>query len=179
MTDMTLRLARLGDDLERAARRDLRPARRRRSRGVAIAAVAAVIAVPGAAVAAIELISEDDVARSMPAGTLVLVGTEPDCTVVRQDVEYHCVLARPPAPEVAPEPKPGETPVVPWNPAGTPLAKGTVEPTVDANSRVNGGCRALNDEATEWQCYVGEEAVRQEIIGPGFLGERVSGPGVG
>jgi hypothetical protein len=159
MTDLTPRLARLGDELERAARRDLRP-RRRHSRRVAIAVVTALIAVPGAAVAGIELISEDDVARSIPAGTMSLAGTEPDCTVVRQDIEYHCVLARPPAPEV-------------------PDWKGTVEPTVDASKHVNGGCRSLNSEGTEWRCYIGEEAVRQQIIGPDFLGEYAPSPGVG
>jgi hypothetical protein len=159
MTELTPRLARLGDDLERAARRDLRPRRRRRRR-VAIAAVAALVLVPSAAVAGIELIGEDDVARSLPAGTLSLAGTEPDCTVVRQDVEYHCVLARPPAPEVSD-----------WT--------GTVEPTVDASRHVNGGCRSLNAEGIEWRCYIGEEAVRQRIVGPGFLGEYAPSPGVG
>jgi hypothetical protein len=159
MTDLTPRLARLGDALERATERDLRP-KRRRSRRVAIAVVTALIAVPGAAVAGIELISEDDVAASLPAGTLSLAGTEPDCTVVRQDVEYHCVLARAPAPEV-------------------PDWKGAVEPTVDASKHVNGGCRSLKSEGTEWRCYIGEEAVRQQIIGPGFLGEYAPSPGVG
>jgi hypothetical protein len=162
MTDLTPRLARLGDALELAARQDLRP-RRRRRRGVAVAAVAALIALPGAAVAAIELVREGDVARSLPAGTLSLAGTEPDCTVVRQDVEYHCVLARPPAPEVD----------------GFDQWKGTVEPTVDASKHVNGGCRSLNSEGTEWRCYIGEEAVKQQIIGPGFLGEYAPSPGVG
>jgi hypothetical protein len=159
MTDLTPRLARLGDDLERAARRDLRP-RRRHRRGVAIAAVAALIAVPGAAVAAIELVSEEDVARSIPAGTLWLADTQPSCTVVRQDVEYQCTLAEAPGDEVAD-----------W--------KGTVEPTVDAAKHVNGGCRSLNSEGTEWRCYIGEEAVKQQIIGPGFLGEYAPAPGVG
>ena len=159
MTGHTPRLTSLGDALERAAERDLRP-KRKRSRRVAIAAAVSLIAVPGAAVAGIELISEDEVARSLPAGVLSLAGTDPDCTVVRQDVEYHCVLARPPAPEV-------------------PDWKGTVEPTVDASKHVNGGCRSLNSEGTEWRCYIGEEAVRQQIIGPGFLGEYAPSPGVG
>jgi hypothetical protein len=159
MTDLTPRLTRLGDALERAAERDLRP-RRRYSRRVAIAAVTALIAVPGAAVAGIELMSEGDVARSLPAGTLALAGTEPDCTVVRENVEYDCVLARPPAPEVDN-----------W--------MGTVEPTVDATKHVNGGCRSHNAEGTKWRCYIGEEAVRQQIIGPDFLGEYAPSPGVG
>ena len=159
MTDLTPRLSRLGDELERAARRDLRPKRRRRRR-IAVAAVAALVVVPGAAVAAFELVSEEEVASSLPAGTLALAGTEPDCTAVRENVEYHCVLARPPAPEV-------------------PDWKGTVEPTVDATKHVNGGCRSLNSAGTEWQCYLGEEAVRQRIIGPQFLGEFAPSPGVG
>jgi hypothetical protein len=162
MNDLTPRLARLGDELERAARRDLRPspAPRRRRRRIVVAAVAALVIVPGAAVAGYELISESEVAHSLPAGTLALAGTEPDCTTVRENVEYHCVLARPPAPEVAN-----------W--------KGTVEPTVDATKHVNGGCRSENAEGTRWRCYIGEEAVRQQIIGPGFLGEFAPSPGVG
>ena len=161
MTDLTPRLAELGDALERAARRDLRPPPRRRSRrGVMLAAFVALVAVPSAAVAGISLIGEDDVARSIPAGTLWLQGTEPSCTVVVQDVEYHCTLGRAPGEEIAD-----------WH--------GTVEPTVDATQHVNGGCRSLNSEGTEWSCYIGEAAVEQEIIGRGFLGEKVSGPGVG
>jgi hypothetical protein len=159
MTDLSPRLAKLGDELERAARRDLRP-RRRRRRGIALAAVTALIAVPGAAVAAIELISEDDVARSIPAGTLWLADTEPSCTVVAQDVEYRCTLGKAPGDEV-------------------PDWTGTVMPTVDASKHVNGGCRSLNAEGTEWSCYIGEEAVRQQIIGPGLLGEYAPSPGVG
>ncbi len=49
---------------------------------------------PGAAIAADQLISTDDVAQSLPAGTSALEGTEPTCTVVTKDVEFHCVLAK-------------------------------------------------------------------------------------
>lgn len=159
-------LDRLGSELEQAARRDLaatRAAARRprvRRRRLLVAVVAAAVAIPAAAVAADHLIGTDEVAASLPAGTLSLAGTEPTCTVVRKNVEFHCILARPPAPEVED-----------W--------KGTVEPTVDASQHVNGGCRSLVSDGTEWQCYLGDEAVRQQIISAGFLGEEVSGPGVG
>ena len=161
MNDLTPELAGLGDALERAAAADLarKPARRTRRR-LLVVALAVAVAVPGLAFAAEQLISNDEVAASMPAGTLALAGTEPECTVVRQDVEFHCVLALPPAPEVSD-----------W--------KGTVEPTVDATKHVNGGCRSLRSDGLEWQCYIGEEAVAQEIIGPGFLGEYAPSPGVG
>jgi hypothetical protein len=56
---------------------------------------------------------------------------------------------------------------------------GTVEPTVGADSRVNGGCRSLDADGTRWRCWIGREAVRQKTIGAQFLGEEVSGPGVG
>ena len=124
-------------------------------------AAALVVVVPGAALAADRLlVDEKDVAASLPAGTLALAGTNPTCTVVRENVEYHCVLEKAPAPEVED-----------W--------KGTVEPSVDATSHINGGCRSLNSAGTEWSCYLGQEAVDQQIIGPALLGEFSSGPGVG
>jgi len=148
MNTTTDRLARLGDALHAAT--------------AAVALVAAAIAVPGAALAAGSLFSSDDVARSMPAGTRMLQGTDPTCTVVRDQVEYRCTLARAPRGEIAP----GQF-------------KGTVEPTVDARSIVNGGCRSLDANGTEWSCYLGQAAVDEKIIARGFLGQRSQGPGVG
>jgi hypothetical protein len=167
MTQLPPDLARLGDELERAAAADLtlaqaRPARPRRrlSRRLVVVVAALAILVPGVAIAAGRLTSTSDVAQSMPAGTLALEGTEPTCTVVTKDVEFHCTLARAPAPEVSD-----------W--------KGTVEPTVDASKHVNGGCRSLASDGREWQCYLGQKAVDERIIGPQFLGEYSPGPGVG
>ncbi len=163
MNGLTPELDRLGDALERAAERDVtgaRTQRRRRSRRLALAAVAVAVAIPGLAFAADRLIGGADVARSLPAGTHALAGTNPSCTAVVQDVEYHCVLERPPAPEVSD-----------W--------KGTVEPTVDATKHVNGGCRSLTSDGLEWQCYIGRAAVDQQIVGEGFLGEYAPSPGVG
>ncbi len=56
---------------------------------------------------------------------------------------------------------------------------GTVEPTVDATKHVNGGCRAQNASGTEWECYIGQAAVQQGIIGQSFLGQYAPAPGVG
>ena len=152
-------LTTLGDALEQGAAHDVRKRRPRRLVLVA-AAVSAIVVLTGASFAAVRLISSGDVAASLPAGTLWLAGTEPSCTVVTQDVEYHCVLAHPPASALSD-----------W--------KGTVEPTVDANKTVNGGCRSLRSDGREWECYIGEEAVKQQIVSEGFLGEKVQGPGVG
>ena len=159
MTDLTPRLTRLGDQLERAARRELRPPARRRRR-IALAAVAAVVVLPGAAVAGYQLITPNEVATSIPAGTRWLEGTDPSCTVVVQDVEYRCTLAKPAGNEV-------------------PDWTGTVMPTVDATKHVNGGCRARDAQGFEWDCYIGHRAVEQQIIAPGVLGEYSPTPTVG
>ena len=124
------------------------------------------IAIPGVAIGADRLISSDDVAQSMPAGTLALAGTEPTCTVVTKNVEFHCVLAKAPAAEVT-------------DAQGNPAWKGTVEPSVDASKHVNGGCRSLANDGKEWECYIGQAAVDQQIIGQQLLGEYAPAPGVG
>ena len=155
---MTDRLAAIGDDLERAARADRRRNTKRRRRILGGALAIAILA-PGAAVAG-SLLSEEEVARSMPAGTRFLVGTEPACETVKDGVEYHCTIKGDFQPEVE-------------------EMKGMVEPTVDATKHVNGGCRSLRSDGREWRCYIGEEAVRQKIIGPDFLGAESFGPGVG
>ena len=157
--EQTETLDRLGNALEAAAWCDLAASRRPRRRLIA-AALAAAVLVPAAAVAEAKLISNGDVANSLPAGTLSLAGTDPTCTTVKDGVEYHCVLAKAPAPEVSD-----------WN--------GTVEPTVDKTKHVNGGCRSLNSAGTTWECYLGQAAVDQKIIGAGFLGEFSTSPGVG
>jgi hypothetical protein len=167
MSQLPPDLVRLGDELERATTADLATspasaaARSRRiPRRVVLAIAALAILVPGVAIAAGQLTSTSDVAQSMPAGTLALEGTEPTCTIVTEGIEYHCTLAKAPAAEVSD-----------WN--------GTVEPTVDSSKHVNGGCRSLASDGKEWQCYLGQKAVDEQIIGPGLLGELAPSPGAG
>jgi hypothetical protein len=167
------RLAQLGDALERAVRADLAtraPARTRfrHPRRVAAGVALTAILVPAAAIAATELISPSQVAASLPQGTKALIGTKPTCTVVTTGVEYHCVLTSPPSTDGAPT-----------TAAGAPAWKGTVEPTVDAAKRVNGGCRSLTDAGTDWECYIGEAAVHENIVAQGLLGQYAPSPGVG
>jgi hypothetical protein len=165
-------LSDLGDALRAAVAADLqgaavsprRQARTRSRRRIAIAVAAIAVAVPGAAIAADALLSPGQVATGLSSGTLALLGTHPTCTTVRSGVEYQCVLQSPPTDQGGP-------------PAGQWLH--TVEPTNGADHRVNGGCRAQNGAGTVWECYVGETAVRRQIIGHGFLGQRTDGPGVG
>jgi hypothetical protein len=159
---MTERLAAIGDALERAANTDLQATRRhaRRRRRIGIGALTLAILVPGGALAA-GLLTTEDVEQSIPAGTKFLVGTEPRCTVVKDGVEYHCTIQGAFKSEI------------------DGSLKGRVEPTVDSTKHVNGGCRSLTDDGREWSCYIGREAVKQQIIGPDFLGEYAPAPGVG
>jgi hypothetical protein len=154
----------LGDALHAAATADLtRGERSRRRRTIAGVLATAAIVLPGAAVATNALITDDQVADSIPTGTWALMDTHPRCTTVRTNVEYDCVLAT--------LPKERDIPAGAW--------KGAVEPTVDDTKHVNGGCRSLNADGTHWRCYIGQEAVRQRIIGPDFLGEPYLTPGRG
>ena len=121
---------------------------------------------PSAAFAADQLLTTDDVASSMPAGAVIFEGRQPTCTVVTKNVEYHCVLDRAPQVEGT-------------DANGNPIFKGVVEPTVDASHKVNGGCRGLTTDGLQWQCYIGQKAVDEQIVGQQFLGETVSGPGSG
>ena len=232
-TQLPDRLARLGEALDRAVRADLAAGsgasrRLRHPRRVAAGVVLTAIVVPAAAFAATQLISTGQVAASLPQGTRALIGTDPTCTVVQANVEYHCVLAKAPSGIAVPDVGTGSTttpvqlqhqfkavfktaagrvilvhagsepalkhkllilaahgdkPPVPIPaPTTTPNATdwtGTVEATVDATKHVNGGCRAQNATGTEWECYIGEAAVRENIIGQSFLGQYAPAPGVG
>jgi hypothetical protein len=40
--------------------------------------------------------------------------------------------------------------------------------TTVRDEHVNGGCRSLNSDGTEWECYIGQAAVDQQIISQGF-----------
>ena len=55
--------------------------------------------------------------------------------------------------------------------------KGVVDPTVDATRHINGGCRAINADGMQWDCYIGQAAVKQKIVTG--LGAYVPSPGVG
>jgi hypothetical protein len=198
MNDVNPRLTQLGDALYDATRADLErsaPARKRRRLLTGLGAAAVVI--PATAVAASGLLSTDDVADSLPAGTLALVGTNPTCEVVVDQVEYHCVLDRPPGPDSFPgaadyeyrQIRDGDRLYIQIDPDGfagrsepDPEPQswlGRAQPTVDSTNHVNGGCRALDADGMTWQCYIGEAAVEEGIVSRQFLGERVRGPGVG
>ncbi len=170
MTQLDPQLDALGDRLEQAAAADLatqraagRAARRVASRG-ALLLVAAVlaIAIPGVAIAADQLISTER-GRAEHARRHAGAGRH------RADLHRRHEGRR--VPLRARQGARGDPRYSDW--------KGTVEPSVDASKHVNGGCRSLASDGREWQCYIGQAAVDQKIIGQGFLGEFAPAPGQG
>ena len=93
------------------------------------------------------MISPGQVARSLPAGSFYLRGTEPTCKAVTAGSEYRCTLAR--QPKRAP---------------GTRNWAGANEPTVDATKHINGACVAQNADGNVWACFVGQAAVDRKLI---------------
>jgi hypothetical protein len=150
MSELSSDLTRLGAALEAAAAADVLR-RWRPSRRLVAIAVSLVLLIPAAAIGAAHLIRNSEVEASLPAGAFILVGTQPRCTTVRPGVEYRCVLDRAPYHMVDD-------------------FTGVVYQTVDASRHVNGGCRSLQADGLVWECYLGEEAVRQNIISEDFLG---------
>jgi hypothetical protein len=151
-------LNRLGDELQRAARRDPRRPRRRVVQGlVAAAAVCAVAA--GAAVAA-GVFSADDVAQGMPAGSAIFGGTHPTCELRSDGVTYTCTLASLPTEERLDD------------------HTGAKE-LVTIDGVIAGGCIGRDREGRRWDCYLGEEAVTRQILVHDLLGEKSFGPGRG
>jgi hypothetical protein len=158
------RLDDLGDALQAAAAANLAGTNRsRRRRTIAGIMAASAVALPGAALAANALISDGEVARTLPQSVWALMDSHPQCTTIRANVEFDCILTT--------VPSAGDIPAGAW--------KDTVEPTVDRTEHVNGGCRSLNANGTHWRCYIGQEAVRQQIVGADFLGKPARGPARG
>lgn len=140
-------------------RRRTRPRRRIGTR-TAVALVAVALAVPAAAIATgVFSSSEQEVADSL-VGSIALPGAEPTCTTVREGLEYECLVEKG---ELINGEKiePGD-----W--------LGAVYGSFDKRThRTNGGCRSQDAEGTRWLCYLGKEAVRQEILMPMALGQYV------
>jgi hypothetical protein len=155
-TDSKLR--RLGDELEHAARRDLR--RRRRGAVRVVAVLAALAALGAGAAVAAGVFSEEQVAAGMPAGSAIFGGTEPACELQEDGITYACTLASLPTEEILDD------------------HRGAKE-LVTIDDRIAGGCIGRDREGRRWDCYLGDEAVKREILVADLLGEYAPVPGRG
>jgi hypothetical protein len=160
---MTTDLDILGDAIQAAATRDLGRATpsRRPLRGVAALGLTCALILPAAGYAA-GLWSQTGKQEqaALPRGEALFAGSDPQCRRTSAD-SFHCTLATPPTAEQAAS----------W--------LGAKEPSVDDQSRVDGGCVGDNALGTEWDCYLGQEAVDRGVIDAGVLGTERSAPGHG
>ena len=151
-------LARLGDELEAAAQRDLASASRRRMGRVGIGVVVLTVLAAGTAVAT-GMFSPRQVAAGLPAGAMIFGGTHPTCALAGDGVTYHCTLASAPAPEISD-------------------FKGSKQ-LIAIDQKIAGGCIGQDHAGMSWDCYVGDEAVRMEILTQDLLGQPELEPGRG
>mgnify|MGYP000111889352 CR=1 FL=1 len=127
-----------------------------------------VVAVLGAGAAiGSRLLSERDAERFLPQGSTVFIGADPRCRAVEPGVVYRCRLSRTPSGMSV------------TGPDGRPAFTGARFATVDDESKINGGCVALNNPGTEWTCYFGERAVAENILDEEVLGQKSTGPAAG
>jgi hypothetical protein len=156
--DTSADLALFGDQLEAAAARSLGSARKRQLGRAALAVAVLSLVAAGTAVAT-GLFTPRQVAVGMPAGTMIFGGTHPTCALDGDGITYHCALATAPTGEQSDY-------------------RGTKE-VVAIDQKVAGGCIGQDKAGLAWDCWIGEEAVRHEIITNDFLGEPALGPGQG
>jgi hypothetical protein len=157
-------LARFGDQLEAAAERSLRGARRRRIRRASFGVTVLTVLAAGTAVAT-GVFSPRQVAAGLPAGAMIFGGTQPTCSLDSDGVTYHCTLANPPAPD-----GPGEPPPADFRDAKHLIA---------IDEKIAGGCVGQDKAGLVWDCYVGSEAVKHLILTEDLLGQPALEPGRG
>jgi len=156
--DTNTDLARFGDQLEAAAERSLGSARKRRIGRVGLAVAVLSLVAAGTAVGT-GLFTPHQVAVGMPAGTFIFGGTHPTCTLDGDGATYHCTLDSAPT-------------------GDQDDYRGTKE-VVAIDQKVAGGCIGQDQAGLAWDCWIGTDAVRHEIITQDYLGEPVLGPGQG
>ncbi len=172
MNDPTHDLQVLGDALQRSWRADhvtRLPERSRGRRLVVILAAAAVLVAAGTAIASSLLKSASDEQQGLLNGYALFKETHPTCQRL-DDSSFTCILDKPP------------TEITFYGPDGRLLPNaylGVKAETVNSSRHVDGGCVATSADGRAWHCYLGEEAVRQGIIGHDFLGTYLPQPPTG
>jgi hypothetical protein len=173
-TEPTPELARLGDDLERATGAQL-AAGRRRTRTLRVAGVLATAAVLlTGTVAVAGLFTPAQVAAGLPAGAVIFGASTPTCVFDADGSTYHCILDRAPQTDEPGGDAGAKAPVA----EGPYDYTGSKEPIV-IDGAIAGGCIGRSPNGLAWDCYVGQDAVREEIITQDFLGQPATGPGRG
>jgi hypothetical protein len=180
-SDRTNDLADYGDRLEAAATRDLKGRPRRATRIALLAAAAVLVVGAGSAVAA-GLFTPKQVAAGMPAGAVIFTGTHPTCVLDADGVTYHCTLASAPVPDsggVTPPPGSVKASIMAALPGPDAVDYLGYKELLGIDGKVAGGCIGRDHAGLAWDCYIGDEAVKQEILVQDLLNQEMLGPGRG
>ena len=129
----------------------MRRGRPRPIRRVALAVVILAVIGTGTAAAA-GLFSPKQIEAAMPAGAVLFDQTDPTCAHQGSNGAFRCTLA------------------TRTDRSTVPDYLGTKEILVVAG-KIAGGCIGRDEAGLTWDCYVGQDAVDQEIITKDFLGE--------
>jgi hypothetical protein len=170
MNETTHDLQVVGDALQRSWHADhARRVTGKRSRGRRLGIIlvaAAVLVAAGTAIGSSLLKSANDEQQGMLNGYALFKGTHPSCQRL-QDSSFTCRLDKPP------------TEISFYGPDGERLPNaylGVKAETVNSSRHVDGGCVSTSADGRAWHCYLGEEAVRQGILGPDYLGTYLPEP---
>lgn len=167
----------LGDAIAAATERDLRRGRRRGARRVILAV--AVLAILGTGtVAAATMLTPRQVAVGMPAGAAIFDQTDPTCSPAAGGA-YRCTLASAPKDEPCVPSSGTKVVTCPAVPGTQSVDYRGSKEVLAVDGKVAGGCVGVDERGLTWDCYVGTDAVKMEIITQDFLGEPVLGPSRG
>ncbi len=114
--------------------------------------------VAGTAVAA-GVFTPHQVAAGMPAGTEIFGGTHPSCALDGDGITYHCTLASAPS-------------------GGLTDYRDSKE-LVAIDRKIAGGCIGQDRAGLSWDCWIGMDAVRRQILVEDLLGQPELEPGKG
>ena len=189
MTVLPDHLQRLADDLDQAWQRAVAVQRRspflRRRRLVASVAGVALAAGGGAAIGAGVLKTPAQEERGILDGHVLFAGSDPVCASLAADA-FRCTLERPPNGMTFYRPNAGRgsasAPKTFDPKAWTPdddMFLGVKVATVDASKRIDGGCVSISADGRAWNCFLGERAVDEGIIGRDLLGAYQPEPAAG
>ena len=172
MTEISERLHRVGDELQRAWNADhrRRPSTslwRRRRPALVVALLLAVLS-GGVALAAAVLKSPAEAEQGILDGHLLFAGAQPQCEALTA-TSFRCTLEEPPT---------GMT----FHREGAQVFDeflGMKIETVDSTRHVDGGCVSVSADGRSWNCFLGQGAIDHDIIDAGFLGTYLPEPATG
>jgi len=176
MTEISERLLRVGDELQRAWNADhrRRPSTSlwQRRRLALVVALVLVALTGGVALAAVIVKSTAEEEQGILDGHLLFTGAQPQCETLTA-TSFRCKLESPPT---------GMT-FYRENAQGSTVVDGMLlgakVETVDSTRHVDGGCVSISADGRVWNCFLGQSAVDQGIIGASFLGHHLPEPATG